>query len=199
MFSSPTLIIYTLASLPAWSFSTECIRYQRILVVFIVRVLIYTHSSVVVKFAPIGTRTQNFHSRVRRFAGLSIPGRAGTLILCRAVYPYLSVHCAYFIALSIPFHSNLSVHSEEYLQRDRDEEEIEATIGQLSVAVVSGDLLCETTDAILNPTDAFLSLSGNVSTKITQAGGHSIQDECNALKSTHHYRLKLLRVYVLRL
>ena len=30
------------------------------------------------------------------------PFPAGTLILCRAVY--LSVHCAHFLALSIPFH-----------------------------------------------------------------------------------------------
>ena len=32
-------------------------------------------SSAVVKIAPIGSRTQSFHSRARLFAGLSIPGR----------------------------------------------------------------------------------------------------------------------------
>ena len=49
--------------------------------------------------APIGTRTQNCFSRVRRSAGLSIPGPAGTLIICRTVY--LFVHCAHYIALSM--------------------------------------------------------------------------------------------------
>ena len=39
-------------------------------------------------------------SRVRRSAGLSIPGR--DIYNSRAVY--LFVHCAHIIALSIPFH-----------------------------------------------------------------------------------------------
>ena len=41
-----------------------------------------TRYYVVVKVAPIWTRTRNFHSRVRRFAGLSIPGRDIDFISC---------------------------------------------------------------------------------------------------------------------
>ena len=81
--------------------------------------------------------------------------------------------------------NNLSAHSEKQLQRQRNDE-CEATIGQMAVSVVSGDLLRETTDAILNPADVSLSLRGHVSTMIHHAGGRSIRDECDAFKSTHY-------------
>ena len=48
--------------------------------------------------------------------------------------------------------------------------------------MVSGDLVCEKTDAILNPADVNLSLGGRVSKKILIEGGFSIQVECDALK-----------------
>ena len=70
--------------------------------------------------------------------------------------------------------------------RDREEDEpMEAIIGQLVVSIVPGDLVHEKTDAILNPTDQFFSV-GRVSKKILEAGGHSIQDECNNFKGTHY-------------
>ena len=60
-----------------------------------------TEPIVVIKMAPIGTRTQNCFSLVRRSAGLSIPGRDCAV--------YLFVHCAHFIALSMSFHWTLSL------------------------------------------------------------------------------------------
>ena len=75
--------------------------------------------------------------------------------------------------------NSVYTHSEE----PRDEEECEATIGSLAVSVVSGDLVCEKTDAILNPADVNLSLGGLVSRKILIEGGFSIQVECDTLKS----------------
>ena len=65
---------------------------------------------VVIKMVPIGTRTQNCFSQIRRSAGLSIPGR--DTYWCRAVY--LFVHCSHFIALSMQF------HYKTYRQLDAD-------------------------------------------------------------------------------
>ena len=44
----------------------------------------YISFDVVVKIEPFGTRTRNFHSQVRRFAGLSIPGLDIDLMSCSA-------------------------------------------------------------------------------------------------------------------
>ena len=56
--------------------------------------------SVVVKIAPMGTRTRICNSRVRRSAGLSIPGRNTYYMSCSVFI----LHCAYSIALSMSFH-----------------------------------------------------------------------------------------------
>ena len=61
----------------------------------------FDKDNVVVKIAPFGNITRNFHSRARRFSGLSIPGRDIDFMSCSVLY--LSVHCSHFVALSIPF------------------------------------------------------------------------------------------------
>ena len=55
-------------------------------------------SNVVVKVAPIGTRTRFFHSRVRRFAGLSIPGRDIDFMSCSV---FICALCSLYSALNL--------------------------------------------------------------------------------------------------
>ena len=64
-----------------------------------------------VKIAPIGTRTQNCFSRVRRSAGLSIPGRDTYYIVCRAVYLFGALRSHYSALKSIPLHCLLLYES----------------------------------------------------------------------------------------
>lgn len=56
-------------------------------------------------------------------------------------------------------------------------EPIEAAVGNVSVTLLKGDLIAESTDAVVNPTDAGLSLSGAVSRSLLQAGGKQIETE----------------------
>ena len=64
--------------------------------------------------APIGTRIRNCFSRVRRSAGVSIPGQDTDCTVCRAVY--LFVHCALFIALLNLFHYSSITFTNYYIK-----------------------------------------------------------------------------------
>ena len=57
---------------------------------------------VVVKIAPIGTRTRNFHSRVRRSAGLSIPGRDIDFMSCSVFICALRSFYSALNSISLP-------------------------------------------------------------------------------------------------
>lgn len=76
------------------------------------------------------------------------------------------------------------VGPQQEIDDQQEYEPSEANIEQLQVAVVSGDLTQETTDAIVNPTDVSLSLGGLVSKKLQQAGGSAIAADCKKLQGT---------------
>ena len=72
-----------------------------------------------VKIVPIRTRTRNFHSRVRLFAGLSIPVRDIDFMSCSVFICALRSHDS---ALKIQFHSItevgiLGIYTFSYITR----------------------------------------------------------------------------------
>ena len=72
----------------------------------------FFHTIVVVKMAPIGTRTRNCFSRVRRSAGLSISGRDTYYILC-SVFNALTLYrtqCRSITLLIRVHYTNYSTH-----------------------------------------------------------------------------------------
>ena len=54
-------------------------------------------------------------------------------------------------------------------------------INGVSIEVVQGDITDEATDAIVNPTDEKMGLTGNLSKAILAKGGQSIEMECKAI------------------
>ena len=62
--------------------------------------------------APIETRTRIVSLESGALPACPFP--AGTLIICCAVYEYLFVHCAHFIALSMSFHYTCKCNSMSY-------------------------------------------------------------------------------------
>ena len=65
------------------------------------------NTCVVVKISFIGTRTRNFHSRVRHFAGLSIPGRDIDFMSCSVFI--CAMRSLYRALNSIPLHMDQNV------------------------------------------------------------------------------------------
>ena len=62
---------------------------------------------VVVKMTPIGTRTRNCFSRVRRSAGLSVPGRDTYYMSCSVfIFPWRSLYSALNV---IPLHNKFRI------------------------------------------------------------------------------------------
>lgn len=62
---------------------------------------------------------------------------------------------------------------------------MKAKINNTFLELVQGDLIDQTTDAIVNAANAALQLGGGVAGAIRRRGGPAIQEECNRIGGTH--------------
>ena len=65
-------------------------------------------------------------------------------------------------------------------------------MGNVSVTLLRGDLTAERTDAVVNPTDAGLSLSGAVSRSLLKKGGDQIGTELKRKGVLENYQFGTL-------
>lgn len=68
-------------------------------------------------------------------------------------------------------------------------EPIESDVGNVSVTLLVGNLTAESTDAVVNPTDAGLSLTGAVSRSLLDAGGKQIETELKQIGALDEYQM----------